>query len=62
MLRFRRTGSLQMFAAVDSFVSNHFNQHRSLSSRVDFKLTRAAAPAECRQLDTHKNLPAKAAV
>ena len=50
MLRFRRMRSLQMFAAVHSSVSNHFNQDRSLSSRDNFKLNRAAALAEWRQL------------
>jgi len=50
MLRFRRMRSLQMFAAVHSSVHNHFNQERSLSSRQIFKLNRAAALAEWRQL------------
>jgi hypothetical protein len=30
--------------------SNHFNQERSLTSRASFKLNRAAALAEWRQL------------
>jgi len=50
MLRFRRMRSLQTFAAVHSSVHNHFNQERSLSSRPIFKLNRAAALAEWRQL------------
>ena len=50
MLRFRRMRSLQMFAAVHSSVYNHFNHERSLSSRDIFKLNRAAALAEWRQL------------
>ncbi len=50
MLRFRRMRSLQTFAAVHSSVYNHFNQERSLTSRDNFKLTRAAALAEWRQL------------
>ena len=50
MQRFRRMGSLQMFAAVHSSVFNHFNQDRSLSNRDNFKLNRAAALAEWRQL------------
>ncbi len=50
MLRFRRMRSLQTFAAVHSSVYNHFNQERSLSSRHNFKLNRAAALAEWRQL------------
>jgi putative transposase len=50
MLRFRRMRSLQKFAAVHSSVYNHFNQERSLTSRDTFKLNRAAALAEWRQL------------
>ena len=50
MQRFRRMRSLQKFASVHSSVYNHFNQERSLSSRDTFKLTRAAALAEWRQL------------
>ena len=50
MLRFRRMRSLQTFAAVHSSVYNHFNQERSLSSRDTFKLNRATALAEWRQL------------
>jgi len=46
MQRFRRMRSLQKFSAVHSFVYNHFNQERSLTSRDTFKLTRAAALAE----------------
>ena len=50
MLRFRQMRSLQNFAAVHSSVHNHFNQERHLYSRHDFKLNRAAALAEWRQL------------
>jgi len=50
MLRFRRMRSLQLFAAVHSSVHNHFNLERSLSSRQIFKLNRAAALEEWRQL------------
>jgi putative transposase len=50
MLRFRRMRSLQKFAAVHSSVHNLFNQDRSLSSRNNFKLNRAAALEEWRQL------------
>jgi putative transposase len=50
MLRFRRMRSLQKFAAVHSSVHNHFNQERHLYSRANFKLNRAAALAEWRQL------------
>src|SRR6056297_3063954 len=50
MLRFRRMRSLQKFPAVHASVYNHFNQERSLSSRPLFKLNRAAALAEWRQM------------
>ena len=50
MQRFRRMRSLQKFASVHSSVYNHFNQERSLSTRDTFKMTRAAALAEWRQL------------
>ncbi len=50
MQRFRRMGSLQKFAAVHSSVYNHFNQERHLYSRKNFKLNRAAALAEWREL------------
>ena len=50
MLRFRRMKTLQLFAAVHSSVSNHFNQDRSLSHRQHFKDNRTAALAEWRQL------------
>jgi putative transposase len=50
MLRFRRMRSLQKFAAVHSSVHNHFNLERHLYSRSNFKLNRAAALAEWRQL------------
>ena len=50
MLRFRRMRSLQKFAAVHASVNNLFNQDRSLSRRSNFKLNRAAALEEWRQL------------
>ena len=50
MLRFRRMRTLQKFVAVHSSVHNHFNQERHLYSRCNFKLNRAAALAEWRQL------------
>lgn len=46
MLGFRSTRSLQKFTAVHASVYNHFNSERSLSSRANFKLNRAAALAE----------------
>ena len=50
MLRFRRMRSLQKFASVHSSIHNHFNQERALYSRSNFKLNRAAALAEWRDL------------
>ena len=50
MLRFRRMRTLQKFVSVHSSVHNHFNQERHLYSRENFKLNRAAALAEWRQL------------
>ncbi len=50
MLRFRRMRSLQKFAAVHSSIHNHFNQERGLFSRGNFKVNRAAALLEWRQL------------
>ena len=50
MLRFRRMQTLQKFVAVHASVHNHFNQERHLYSRDNFKLNRAAALAEWRQL------------
>ena len=50
MLRFRRMRSLQKFVAVHASVHNHFNQERHLYSRDTFKLNRAAALSEWRQL------------
>ena len=50
MQRFRRMRSLQKFASVHATVMNHFNSERSLQSRANFKLNRAAALAEWRGL------------
>ncbi|MCA0270597.1 MAG: IS6 family transposase [Proteobacteria bacterium] len=50
MLRFRRMRTLQKFASVHASVLNLFNSERSLSSRQNFKLNRAAALAEWRGL------------
>jgi len=52
MLRFRQMRSLQKFVTVHSSVHNHFNQERALYSRDNFKLNRAIALAEWRQLGT----------
>ena len=56
MLRFRRMRSLQKFAAVHSSVYNHFNLRRSLCSRDNFKLNRAAALAQWHQLGAPNSL------
>ena len=50
MQRFRQAGTLQKFAAVLSSLCNHFNLERHLYSRANFKLRRAAALAEWRQV------------
>ena len=50
MLGFGRMRTLQKFVAVHSSVHNHFNQERSLYGRTNFKLKRAAALAEWRDL------------
>ena len=50
MLRFRQMRSLQKFVSVHASVQSHFNQERHLYSRINFKLNRAAALAEWRQL------------
>jgi putative transposase len=52
MLRFRRMRSLQKFASVHASIFNHLNQERHLYSRQNFKLNRAAALAEWRDLCT----------
>ena len=48
--RFRSMRSLQKFASVHASVCNHFNQERALYSRDNFKLNRAVALAEWRQV------------
>ncbi|SDK88098.1 DDE domain-containing protein [Aliiruegeria lutimaris] len=50
MQRFRRMRSLQQFVSVHASVHSHFNQERHLYSRTNFKLNRAAALTEWRQL------------
>ena len=52
MLRFRRMRSLQKFASVHASIYNLFNSERSLYTRPNFKLNRAAALAEWRGLCT----------
>jgi putative transposase len=50
MLGFRNMGSLQKFSAVHVSVDNHFNHERHLYSRCSFKLNRAVALGEWRNL------------
>lgn len=50
MLRFRRVRSLQKFASVHASIYNLFNSERIINSRLNFKLSRAAALAEWRGL------------
>jgi putative transposase len=50
MLRFRLMRSLQQFVSVHSLVHNHVNRERALTGRENFKVSRAAALAEWRQL------------
>ena len=50
MLRFRRMRSLQKFASVHASIYSLFNSERSLYTRPNFKLNRAAALAEWRGL------------
>jgi len=50
MLRFHRAKTLQKFVSTHASIQNHFNQERHLYSRTNFKLNRAAALAEWRQL------------
>ena len=50
MAKFRSEKSLQKFVAVHASFHNHFNLERHLCNRQDFKLNRAAALDEWRQL------------
>ncbi|SHH19932.1 putative transposase [Cognatiyoonia sediminum] len=50
MLRFRQLRSLQKFVAIHTSVQDHFNQERHIYSRTIFKLSRATALTEWRQL------------
>jgi len=50
MLRFRRTRTLEKFVSIHASGHNHFNHERHLYSRANFKLNRAAALSEWRQL------------
>ena len=50
MAKFRDAKSLQKFTSIHSSLHNHFNHERHLYSRQTFKLNRAAALAQRRQL------------
>lgn len=50
ILRFQRMGCLQKFSAVHASLYNLFNSERSFNSRSNFKLNRAAALDEWRDL------------
>ena len=50
MARFRNSKSLQKFASIHASFHNHFNKERHLNSANIFKVLRAAALAEWRQL------------
>ena len=50
MAKFRNAKSLQKFASTHASLHNHFNQERHLNNRETFKLNRAAALAQWRQL------------
>ena len=50
MQRFRQARTMQKFVSAQSAIQNYFNQECHLYSRVNFKLNRAAALAEWRQL------------
>ena len=50
MAKFRDVKTLQKFAAAHPSIHNHFNQDRHLNRRDIFKLSRAAAFADWRQL------------
>jgi putative transposase len=50
MARFRSARSLQKFTSIHASIHNHFNLERHLYDRQSFKINRAAALAEWRQL------------
>ena len=50
MVKFRGTRSLQKFVSVHASIHNHFNQHRYLISRIDFKKHRDDALVDWREL------------
>jgi putative transposase len=50
MQRFRSRRTLQKFSSVHAQLHNHFNQERHIVSREIYKLKRAAALAEWRNV------------
>jgi len=50
MLRFRQWRSLQKFVSIHASIHSHFNNERHLNSQTTFKLHRAAALTEWREL------------
>ncbi len=50
MAKFRSPGTLQKFASIHASIHNHFNHERHFYNRQEFKLNRATALAEWRQL------------
>ena len=46
----KMTQTLQKFVLIKASIQNHFNKERHLYSRANFKLNRATALAEWRQL------------
>lgn len=50
MIKFRNAKSLQKFVSIHASVHNHFNLERHLIARQQFKINRATALAEWRQL------------
>ena len=50
MIKFRKAKSCQKFVSIHASVHNHFNLERHLITRQQFKINRATALAEWRQL------------
>ncbi len=54
MARFRDIKTLQKFSSVHASIYNHFNHERHLNRRDIFKQARAAALAECVNLQPER--------
>jgi len=50
MAKFRSTKSLQKFVSIHASVHNHFNKERHLNNANNFKVDRAAALCEWREI------------